>query len=383
MALINCPECGKEISDLSVSCPQCGYPIKSMGINKTLMQNAFNTFTQGNFEEAYRLYSEYLNIDPENIDVIFYRGLCAVNLSTVAVPRYEEFVKALSLSIEKCIEKSTDKELDSFTSKVMREFAEITKKVNALFRGYVVSMDEATNFYGITGAIVKSDTMRDVEQSVKNQLIMLFINYCGAKQKFDDVVDKLTLCSNEFASNYILAVDSGYELIDMYTENRSTSPDVIVGDLGKLKKLNITINMGDSFSIEREFLKKISSIPVFGADEQWVKLEFWAKKHNLNKPEYKVPSDLQSGGCYIATCVYGSYDCPQVWTLRRYRDLSLSKTLFGRTFIKAYYTISPTLVKWFGHTKWFKKIWQSILDHLIDELRRNGVESTPYEDIKW
>ena len=25
-------------------------------------------------------------------------------------------------------------------------------------------------------------------------------------------------------------------------------------------------------------------------------------------------------GCYVATCVYGSYDCPQVWTLRRYRD---------------------------------------------------------------
>ena len=25
-------------------------------------------------------------------------------------------------------------------------------------------------------------------------------------------------------------------------------------------------------------------------------------------------------GCYIATCVYGSYDCPQVWILRRYRD---------------------------------------------------------------
>lgn len=27
MALINCPECGKEISDQSVSCPNCGAPI--------------------------------------------------------------------------------------------------------------------------------------------------------------------------------------------------------------------------------------------------------------------------------------------------------------------------------------------------------------------
>ena len=27
MALINCPECGKEISDKAVACPSCGYPL--------------------------------------------------------------------------------------------------------------------------------------------------------------------------------------------------------------------------------------------------------------------------------------------------------------------------------------------------------------------
>ena len=27
MALIKCPECGKDISDLAASCPQCGYPM--------------------------------------------------------------------------------------------------------------------------------------------------------------------------------------------------------------------------------------------------------------------------------------------------------------------------------------------------------------------
>ena len=28
MALISCPECGKEISDKAVACPNCGCPIK-------------------------------------------------------------------------------------------------------------------------------------------------------------------------------------------------------------------------------------------------------------------------------------------------------------------------------------------------------------------
>lgn len=27
MALINCPECGKQVSDKAVSCPNCGCPI--------------------------------------------------------------------------------------------------------------------------------------------------------------------------------------------------------------------------------------------------------------------------------------------------------------------------------------------------------------------
>ncbi|MFI5458653.1 MAG: zinc-ribbon domain-containing protein [Isosphaerales bacterium] len=27
MALINCPECKREVSDNALSCPQCGYPI--------------------------------------------------------------------------------------------------------------------------------------------------------------------------------------------------------------------------------------------------------------------------------------------------------------------------------------------------------------------
>ena len=37
-----------------------------------------------------------------------------------------------------------------------------------------------------------------------------------------------------------------------------------------------------------------------------------------------------SEGCYIATCVYGSYDCPQVWVLRRFCDETLKQHALGR-----------------------------------------------------
>lgn len=94
-------------------------------------------------------------------------------------------------------------------------------------------------------------------------------------------------------------------------------------------------------------------------------------------------TSTQSSSCYVATCVYGSYDCPEVWTLRRFRDNSLAKTVCGRTFIRIYYAVSPTLVKWFGSTKWFKRMWKGKLDSMVAHLNAEGVENTPYIDKKW
>ena len=74
------------------------------------------------------------------------------------------------------------------------------------------------------------------------------------------------------------------------------------------------------------------------------------------------PASERKAGCYVATAVYGSYDCPQVWTLRRYRDDTLASTRRGRAFIRFYYAVSPTLVNWCGKRKWFQKFWKNKLD---------------------
>lgn len=85
-------------------------------------------------------------------------------------------------------------------------------------------------------------------------------------------------------------------------------------------------------------------------------------------------------GCYIATAVYGAYDCPEVWTLRRYRDFTLDKTWYGRLLIKSYYKISPFLVRYFGNTSLFRLLGKRLLDKLVDKLNRIGYKNTPYSD---
>ena len=88
----------------------------------------------------------------------------------------------------------------------------------------------------------------------------------------------------------------------------------------------------------------------------------------------------KKNGCYIATAVYESYDCPEVWALRRFRDYKLKRTAPGRAFVCCYYAVSPTLVKHFGGAKWLKRLVRRRLDHFVTSLKTAGVEDTPYND---
>lgn len=87
-----------------------------------------------------------------------------------------------------------------------------------------------------------------------------------------------------------------------------------------------------------------------------------------------------NGGCYIATAVYGSYDCPEVWTLRRFRDEWLSSRFLGKVFINLYYRISPTVVRLFGKKKAFNSFWRTLLDRFTIYLNKKGYSSDKYTD---
>jgi tetratricopeptide (TPR) repeat protein len=51
-------------------------------------------------------------------------------------------------------------------------------------------------------------------------------------------------------------------------------------------------------------------------------------------------------GCFIATAVYGSYDCLEVRILRSFRDNLLLKYKLGRKSVSAYYQYSPPIAKY-------------------------------------
>ncbi len=120
-------------------------------------------------------------------------------------------------------------------------------------------------------------------------------------------------------------------------------------------------------------------VPI-GAWEHFVKIQKYQPGFMCSKP---LEENKNTQGCYIATAVYGSYDCPEVWTLRRFRDFSLATNWTGRAFIRIYYAVSPFFVKLFGETRWFKSLWKPMLDKLIIKLNDQGVANTPYHDQQW
>ena len=91
-------------------------------------------------------------------------------------------------------------------------------------------------------------------------------------------------------------------------------------------------------------------------------------------------SGSSSDGCYIATAVYGSYDCPEVWTLRRFRDEYLKGSVFGRLFVRFYYAVSPGLVRRVGGRDFFRKPVKRVLDQFVIHLKNKGFQDTPYDD---
>lgn len=161
-------------------------------------------------------------------------------------------------------------------------------------------------------------------------------------------------------------------------------------DGDRRKDYSYSIDFGGDVEGAARLISEIA-VKVFGC-EPYRALDYYtnwgdAIEENRDLRHGKTPStsstESSSGaeeGCYVATCVYGSYDCPEVWTLRRYRDYTLDESWLGRLSVKIYYAVSPIMVRWFGKTTWFKKMWKPFLDRMVANLQAKGVEDTPYVD---
>lgn len=348
------------------------------------LANARRAKQKEDWPETEKYYNMVEQNDPTNIEAIFYSAFARVKQALL-----EAETRDKRQSVFNILEKSVsviDDNYDNTNEAHQKILSEILEDIKNLVYGTIVPTTHLQKYVTKNGygnivdrnQIVENDSLADtfiminrVFLAYMDSLANIIVEHSAeaAKKLFMENLEDLTDLAWE---SPVFEKVSGH--IDGYlTPNDSCvkiAKQVKVSDQSTLENINTQID---------ELAKTIC--PFYTTHGR-----LWDRfRETVHAELRKANPDNKAlkSGCYVATAVYGSYDCPQVWTLRRYRDYTLAETWHGRAFIRTYYAISPTLVKWFGKTTWFKKMWQGKLDKMVAKLQENGVESTPYEDKNW
>lgn len=354
---------------------------------------AASAFSAKNYEEAEKYSTKVIEIDPENYEAWYIKGKAAGLLSTLAKLRVEECVHCFSKSIQFAPEDKIDEmkmriadDYPMLCSEMIsiscRNFINHPNSDNADIVANHAMILQKCAVYLMRECDIRSSGEGEamaswIETAVNHAWPSIWKEYDGIDGHANKYVYKAFIKSClECISLLKIAITVNGDVPENNIPRYQTLIQ-ITQDLNKACSwTRISNSKGYTWTIENKLTKKEK-------EENINKIMEYHQKIKEIDPSYVIPKRPGSGACYVATCVYGSYDCPEVWTLRRYRDEQLAKTWRGRIFIRVYYAVSPTIVHLFGNQTWFRKLWKQRLDKMVGKLRSQGVDNTPYEDKLW
>ena len=348
---------------------------------------AQTAFEAKNYEEAEKYANKVLEINSENADAWYIKGVSAGWQSTTVKPRIDELRSSLDNAIKFSNGEITDKAHESFKTLC-------TASINLALSQYQNYPDYDTGVNLLAAATLRvkdySDfcqkySFEDAEDFSNSIANLLFASISNSKLKIISDYQGLDNHPTDFDLElYVKRL--GYELriLDLAIE-LDVKKDNILKCMVYSSKIEILtllesaksykIGSGGTWDVSRSFTDE--------AKEQYIdQIMETHKAWNAVDPAHVIPErpKKSSNGCYIATAVYGSYDCPEVWVLRRFRDDVLYRNLLGRIFIKIYYALSPKAVEYFGKYRLFNRLFKAPLDKFVSHLMVKGFEDIPYKD---
>jgi len=350
---------------------------------------AENAIKSENYKEAEDYCNRILEIETKNYTAWVIKGKAAGWQSTIANNRIDESITCFSKAFEFVPEDKRNDVINDVTT-------EIINLSNAMLS------QSCNNFYSTPSL----DTGITINSVCDSSIILAakFIATCG--------IDETSFCNTaaKTISKSIMEAWAGrisreysgneYDLsryaFETFLERSLACEDVLEYAITLSKNQSTSIQCyKDIICIKQKVLDSVYYEPNgYGgfsklritpkAQTEYINsiMEYHEKIKKLDDSHVIPERQMQKiGSCYVATAVYGSYDCPKVWTLRRYRDDALASTWYGRAFIRLYYATSPIIVKLFGKSAWFNHIFRKRLDILIEKLNaKEGVLDTPYND---
>lgn len=318
-----------------------------------LFEAARNAKSIGNYEQAKRFYTEILTLEPNSWEATYYSVFCSA--ADCMIMQIESSANSLRNCLDICfrlIELYAEDKAEAVSS-VARD----TISIAGVFHD--AALEHFDNSFARLPNILLSQWVPEYIGRASAAAYLLF----SVGDHAEDQSEELAVAAWHKGLTYIV---NYYPILRSESNEKQNTHSDIEKYTEKIQKFVV------DYTTPNKDLSALSP----NLRENLRRLE---KVRSIQRTN----ADGGSGGCYVATAVYGSYDCPEVWTLRRFRDYTLAATWYGRAFISIYYAISPTIVKWFGHTEWFKTMWKRRLDCMVANLNRTGVENTPYKDKVW
>ena len=294
-----------------------------------------------------------------------------------------EFLKQV---IEKLYRESTDDLLDSRLKKNLSvikeqmETLEEQERVEPQFSRLTALVEKLANGNSPNKEFVEA-RLSEFESIYKE-----IVN--SGKLKYETLADAVTMTAGIFNMLAVTISNDAQESVNRVMQRIEYTPQNQRFSL--LAELNGAINSAISdLEFSKKVLGRLKNMQIDSTLKSTINQNYSGVSStisSLNQMMIKIgltQSSSGGGGCYVATAVYGSYDCPSVWVLRRFRDNDLANSIFGRVFIHAYYAISPSLVRMFGNTSWFKTLCRKPLDRLVAKCKAKGYSDLPYQDQPW
>ena len=308
---------------------------------KNLVQLAKDAIDSANGDEGYSYANRALETDPSNAEAWFVKMKAAGLIATLGDMKVLDVINAGKKAIEYS-NKELEKDVYSFY---------LTKCLNDL-QFFMTQLEDTATMkelyeancqlapFSASQKTLECDSVLGMVITQADMVVSLRKNVPDSIVSNDDDIEHLV---GEIAKQWVYYTNSVNRRFNVY---------------------GMTIN-DETVAKYRGILNEIKK----GLPEE--------KQNVIGEEAIDNPS---SGPCYVATAVYGSYDCPEVWTLRRFRDFTLDETWYGRLFIKIYYATSPTFVHYFGNVKTFKALGKKYLDKMVSKLNDKGFANTPYID---
>lgn len=183
----------------------------------------------------------------------------------------------------------------------------------------------------------------------------------------DAVVRYFLLCAQkDISEKGVFYTGDAYTILEYFAQKGLTEPLKVLITLYAIGGLP---DIGKCHNIQPSPDKALDYCKYFNEEAK----EQEDVKKLIKIVEEKVEEEAamkSSGGCYIATAVYGDYDAPEVLVLRAFRDDVLLQSIIGRLFVKVYYFVSPPLAQNLKKCSWLNSKIKKILDYFVSCLRK-------------